>query len=222
MKLTNRTLLLAPLLLAACVDNKATVELRHVCAPPETAAECSFAESCDAVSLAPFQFDVSAGSPRMWMFVEVGNQLENNGNPGLGRVNTNDAFVQEAVITYEGGGLALSEASHRLQQMVPPEGTQVLSLYPLPDSAAFELSTFTITGLVDIVAKLKLKGVYGDGSAFESAAYEIPIRVCNGCLNSGGLTGCPKVGDLLFTCPPGVVLGGLVSQTPASFECVTP
>lgn len=222
MKLTNRTLLLAPLLLAACVDNKGTVQLRHVCAPPEAASTCGFAETCDAVSLAPFFFDVSAGSPRMWMFVEVGNQLESNASPEIGRVNTHDAYVQEAVVSYEGGGLALASASHRLQQMVPSESTQVLSIYPLPDSAAFELSTFTITGIVDIVAKVKLKGVYGDETGFETAEYEIPLRICNGCLNPGGPIGCPTAGDLLFACPPGSAPGGLISQSPASFECVSP
>lgn len=220
MTLHSRTLLVAPLLLvlSACVDNMASVQLRHVCAPPEQASACSFGESCDAVSLAPYFFDVGAGSPRMWMFVEVANQLEDNANPGEGRTNSRDAYVQEAVVTYE-GGLGLADASHRLQQMVPAGGTQVLSLYPLPDSAAIELSTFTITGIVDIVAKLRLKGVYTGGQAFETAEYEIPLRICSNCL---GTVGCPNVGDLLYSCPPDSAPGGALAQSPASLECVTP
>jgi hypothetical protein len=224
MRLPNRTLVLAPLLLlAACVDNKVSIELRHVCAPPDTASTCAFAATCDAVSLTPFFFDVGAGSSRMWLFVEVGNQLESNAATGDGRVNSRDAFVQEAVITYEGGGLGLASASHRLQQMISPGTTQVLSLFPLPDSATAELATFTITGIVDIVAKLKLKGVYGDGSSFETGEYEIPIRICNNCLNAGGPLGCPTAGDLLFACPPDAVTsGGQLAQLPASTECVAP
>jgi hypothetical protein len=219
MKLTNRLSLAVPLLvLAACADNMASIEVKHVCAPPETASACSFSGTCDAVSLSPFFFDVGAGAPRMWMFVEVANQLTSNAADG--NLNTNDAYLQEATVSYEGGGIELADANYRMLQMVEADTTQVVSVYPLPDTAATELSAFTITGIVDIVAKVRLKGAYVGGQSFETGEYEIPIRVCNNCL---GTVGCPTAGDQLFACPPGAVTaGGQLAQLPASIECVTP
>jgi hypothetical protein len=213
MKTLKRLLLLAPLALAgACVDTNAPVQLFSVCAPP-AADNCTFSATCDAQYIGVNTVDLAAAPQRFWIFVEVHNQLVQNDDGGIGRVNTNDAYLQEVHVTYR--GLPLDPTAHLLQSVVPANGTSVVSLFPMTEATIAQLGTLGLAGTVDLVAVVTVKGILGDGSKWESAPWELPIRVCTGCI---GTFGCPTVGDILVNCPP--TPNG--AQLPASYACVTP
>jgi hypothetical protein len=208
MKTFTRLLLLGSLGLAtACVDTNAPIQIYAICAPPD-ADTCSFAAKCDAQYIGVNTVDTAAAQ-RYWLFVEVHNQLPVNEDGGIGRVNTNDAYVQEVTVTYR--GLTLPAASHLLQSVVPAAGTSVISIFPLTEATVAAIGA--VAGTVDIVAVVTLKGLLADGSKWESAPWEIPIRVCTGCL---GTFGCATATDILVNCPP--TPNG--AQQPATYACV--
>lgn len=213
MKTLTRLLLLAPLLLAGgCIDDKAPIEMFSICAPP-AGDSCEFTAECDAQYIGQNYLDIALAQS-LWMFLEVHNQLLQNDDPGTGRVNTNDAFVQDVLVSFR--GLDLPSTRHKLQSTVPANGTAVISVFPMTEETVAALGLLGIVGTVDVVAKVRLRGILGDGTTWETAPYEIPVRVCVGCL--GGPFGCPTAGDRLVTCPP----NSNGTQLPVSYACVTP
>jgi len=193
MKTRLAALALATLALA-CADNGASIEPFAICAPPEE--ECVFSSECDLQFIGRLALD-QAVSPQLWIFIQVNNQLPVNGDLSAGRVNTNDAFVTEYEVEYEGA--ASGSSMGRLQSVVPASGSAVISVFLQPPPATGE-----------VVAKLRLKGNYADQSDFETAEFEIPITVCQGCL---GFPGCP-VGEVLTSvCPP------TAGQSPIAVTC---
>jgi len=221
MKTATRILLASLLLATACVDDKPVVQMKHVCAPPDDATACSFDAECDGVYLGEYVFDVASAS-RLTLFVEVANQMLDNANPELGRVNTHDAYVQQADVTYR-GALALDPTTHLLQRMVPANGSSVVTLFPITEASAAQIGTLGLPAgaSAEIVAEVRLRGKLGDESTeFDTAAYEIPIRVCNGCVP---VFGCVDPLQFLVTCPPDLVtLAPLQGQHPLGRACVDP
>jgi hypothetical protein len=53
---------------------------------------------------------------------------------------------------------------------------------------------------VDILAKVKGKGIFGDGTSFETPVYEVPVTICNGCL--GPVTCSDPTQTVVGLCPP--------------------
>ncbi len=221
MKTATRILLASLLLASACVDDKPVVQMRHVCAPPDDATSCSFDAECDGVYLGEYVFDVASAS-RLTLFVEVGNQMLDNANPELGRVNTHDAYVQQVDITYR-GALALDPTAHLLQRLIPANGSSVVTLFPITEASAAQLGGLGLPAgaSAEVVAEVRLSGKLADESTeFETAAYEIPIRVCNGCIP---VFGCVDPLQFLVTCPPDLVtLAPLQGQLPLGLACVDP
>jgi hypothetical protein len=211
MKTLKPALLGTALLLAGgCVDDKPVVELFGICAMPG-ADDCTFGGECDAFYIGDIVTDLAAAN-RLWLVIEVHNQLLPNDDPDIGRVNTHDAFVQEVRVEFD--GLPLDETSHRLQNVVPAAGSTVISVFPLTEETVAQL--VGVVGSVNIVAKVRLRGVFGDASEFETEPFEIPVRVCTGCLGVPG--GCATAGDFVVSCPP--VNQG--SQLPVTYACVSP
>ena len=221
-------LLLAALVaahLAACVDDRPVVQPKHVCSPPDDATACAFEDSCGAVYLGEYVFDV-AQAPRLTLFVEVENQLLPNGDPDTGRVNTHDAYVQRVSVSYR-GALPLPDSGHRLQRLIPAGGTGVVTLFPITEATAAEIATLAGAGglaagaSAQIVAEVRLGGQYGDLTDFETAIWELPIRVCNGCTSTFGCSDPSE--PFLVTCPPDLVtLQPIQGQLPMSAGCVGP
>jgi hypothetical protein len=203
--MTSRTFAAALLALtaAACADNRASLQLRGICAGPKDA--CTYSSKCDLYSLGEFTFDASLLEP-MTLAIEVGNQLPNNADPSSGRLNTNDAHVTEVVAEYDLGGL--SQSSTPIQQTVPANGTTVVFAYPFSAARAQDLVDAGLSGV--ITAKVRLKGIYDDGSSFETGAMDIPVTVCQGgCVS---LQGCETGKTLVGYCPS-------AAQNPSTAIC---
>ncbi|MBI5068476.1 MAG: hypothetical protein HZB56_09570 [Deltaproteobacteria bacterium] len=199
----RRALLLALPLALGCTVQAPSVALTKVCSPPD-AASCTFSATCDAQFIGTIAVD-AAQSVQLFLAIEAANQAPKNGDTSGGRVNTADAWLQEIRISYA-GPLAIPPAAHRIIQQVPANGTAVVA-FPVMDVTATTLGGATEA---IVVAKVKGKGVFGDGSEFETAEYEIPVKVCSGC--AGAPPTCPA-GEVLATCP------GAWGQAPLSFAC---
>ncbi len=209
-------LLALPLLgLAGCiVDNNASVRVHSICAPPDDAAACVFADTCDAETIGPNVLDVSLTN-FLWTPIQVDNQRPDNGDLNVQRVNTSTAWVQEYEVEYEGVALPIARGPILGSAVVPADGSAVISVLPINEATGNLLAgALPAGGAVDLVAKLKIAGVYGDTSTFESGVFEVPIRVCSGCI--GGYPACPTAGDVRFFCPPNP------GQQPLATVCSTP
>jgi hypothetical protein len=191
----TRALLFAlPLLaLGGCRDNRASVTIHGICDPPAT---CSFTGTCDAFSLTVPTIDATTStSGRLKVYVEVENQLPDNGKADTFRTNTNDAHVDEIVLTYQ--GIALPRQVIGTQSLIPTAGTSVVAVELIPASlnALATLGAYapTVTPR-EMTAVLKLGGYWDDGSRWETGEFPVAIRVCSGCV--------PSCADPASTCPP--------------------
>jgi hypothetical protein len=202
-----RRLLPLAFLGAACSAKPPTVAFNQVCAPPD-ATNCTFSATCDAQYIGPPTVDLGVTN-LLWLTVEVHNQASDNTDEVIGRVNTQDAFLQEIDVSYSGGSLAIGDASTRVQQTVPANGTAVISIYPIPTSAGLGPGSLGAGTSTTVIAKVKGKGIFGDGSSFETPDWEVPVTLCNGCL---GAIAC-AAGQTLSLCPPNN------GQAPLTFTC---
>jgi hypothetical protein len=196
----TRALLLAlPVLaLAGCQEKvPASVQIQAQCVPSD---DCTFAETCGAQYIGFTTLDVGASAlDRLWLVFQVGNVAEDTADPDTGRANTADAHIDQAVVEYE--GIALPRQVLSLGALrVPAEGTSVITVEVIPDAlnAASTLAAFAPTpDPREMLAILRLRGYFDDGSRFETAEYPIAVRICTGCVGvvcAGGAT-CPPASD---------------------------
>jgi hypothetical protein len=189
-------------LLAACADNNASVQWVAICLPPDD--DCVFSDTCDAQSIGEVWID-TLESNLLWLTVQFDNNRPSNEIVEQGQLNTADAYIQGYDVEFEGVGLSVPASSYDVPSyIVPAAGSAVVSVF-VPVLALGPAGGTYVTALV------RTRGVYGDGSGFETAAVEIPMIVCSGCI---GPPGCPAATPTLVgTCPP------TVGQSPLSSIC---
>jgi hypothetical protein len=210
MAMDRRLLPISVALFAAagsCSVTAPSVAFSAICAPPETS--CTFSATCDAQYIGPATMDVAVTN-QLWLTVEVHNQAADNSDPTVGRPNTQDAYLQEIEVSYS-GPLAIPGTATLVQQRVPANGTAVISIFPIPASAGLTAASVGAGTSAVVVAKVKGKGVFGDGTSFETPEYKVPVTVCNGCVGSPGCADPTK--SVTAICPPNP------GQLPLSVTC---
>jgi hypothetical protein len=179
------------LVLPGCVvDNRASVAIQAICAIPTS---CAFASTCDEVYIGFPTIDTAVSATgRVWLTVQLENRLEDNSNPDTKRLNTNDAHVDEMVVEYE--GVSLPRQVLGVQFSVPAASNTVVSVEVIPAAlgALPTLAAYATPVGREMIANLRMRGYYDDGTRFETGEFPITIRVCAGCV-----TACPAA-----TCPP--------------------
>ena len=78
--MTRRALafaLAAALGATGCADNMTSVQIAAICAPPDDAAICTFASTCDAQFIGITAID-TVQTNTLWLIVQVNNQTTNN------------------------------------------------------------------------------------------------------------------------------------------------
>jgi hypothetical protein len=180
-----------------CADDRASVQIQSVCAPPDT---CAFSGACEAQYISWPTLDTAASATdTVFLYLQVENQLPDNGNPDIGRLNTNDAHVDEAVIEYEGFPLPKAVVGSNFN--IPASETSVVKVEVISSTAGTALGAFT----GEVVANLRLRGYYDDGTRFETGEFPITVRICSGCvgLSCAGGPSCPpnSDGQLPISCP---------------------
>jgi hypothetical protein len=200
--MTRRLLPLALALSAlSCGHRASTVQFVAICAPK---ADCTFAAKCDLNYIGELRVDLSslpAVSRNYFLFVEVHNQAVVNSDAGAGRINTLDALLQELTIEYDGGGVA--GTTTLVQEEVPASGTSVVGLSVLTPDGVDTLAGNLGAAEAVVVAKVKGKGVFTDGSSFETSEFKIPFRVCRNCTDVCAAAlgvACPHIGQAPATC----------------------
>jgi hypothetical protein len=201
------------LLAAGCTQaNFASIEPFGLCDMPADAAKCGFAAKCDAY-MSTTAINVGLATA-LTIGVELHNQATDNTNADTGGVNTHDATVRSIEISYSGA--AISGRTVPVVAPVPAGGTTVLPFVLLP---AASVGT-TYVGAESIIASVKFKGIYGDGSEFETGALEIPVKVCGGSGCSPSLApSCPAGKTAGAVCPPNGTGGLAGGQFPQSVSC---
>jgi hypothetical protein len=186
-----------------------SVAFSAICAPPDDAVKCSFAATCGAQILGNPAVDVAVTN-QLVLIVEVHNQALDNHDDALGRANGHDAYFQEIDVSYSGGALGIPDVKVRTQNVVPAAGTSTVYVNAIPAAAGLAPGSLPAGTRTTVIAKIKGKGVFGDGSSFETQEWEIPVILCNGCL------GIPTCSDptqsVVGVCPQG-------GQVPASVTC---
>ncbi len=169
-------------------ENRASIQTQAICIPNAT---CAFGATCDANYIGYPTLDLTVNATgTLWLFLQVRNQMPANGDPGLGRVNTNDAHIDETRVEYEGA----------------MAGTQSIgsSFSVAADSTAVVSVKLSLAGAVDgeAVAHVRFRGYLDDGTRFESGDFPITIVVCGSGTGSttGGCAPAACAGGP--TCPP--------------------
>jgi hypothetical protein len=144
--------------------------------------------------------------------IQWNNQNPNNADASSGRVNTRDAMIEQFNIHYT--GLAVPDGLIRQSILIPAGGSQTAGVYLIPGDTAVIIAAALATrpGFTEIVAEVKARGRYGDGTTFVTGTKKIPVDVCVGCY--GAPPACPTAGDVLVCCPQ-------YGQT-ANCKCVAP
>jgi hypothetical protein len=198
----TRALLLAlpavVLAVAACkAENHASVNIQAICYPTTT---CSFSSTCDKHIIGPVTMDFSRRTNAP-LVLQVQNQLQDNSSTDTSRVNTHDAHVDQVSVDYS--GLPLPSVTYDVtNQGIPANGNSVImvaAIYPSAANQAILQAAFPGTNQgTNLVAKIRLRGYYDDGSRFETGDFQTGLQVCNGCLSASpcgpGLDACPGIG----------------------------
>ncbi len=197
-----RTLAAASLALvtAACSAQYSSVFLADICAPPapdSTTGACTYAATCEAVLASRPRLDVSTATLDFRLPLEIDNSLADNASSDAGTTNTNDAFVQSFEIRYD-AGVSLGSVTVPATVRVPTTGsaTYVVPLIPATDFAA--LAAAAGSGTLEMIVNVRAKGVFGSQSSFTTAWFQVPVQVCNYCLQSV----CPVGSVFTASCPP--------------------
>ena len=179
-------------LVAGCTDDNPGFFIRGVLAPPTPAgaAACTYTADPTAGMIGSGVLDIafiSSYTPS----ILVGNQLIARGDPTVPRVDTSRIVIQGAVVnltdlqgnaiksfTTLGSGLVDGAAGAS-----PGYGVMITSLVD-PDAANVLRASIPARGTKGVVAKFKVFGRTVGGVDVETAEFQFPLSVCNGCLVS--------------------------------------
>lgn len=174
----KRLALLLPLLaLAGCTrDNGASIQIQGICGPTTA---CRFSGKCDAYVAINPALDTSL-TDYMTLFFELENQLPDNSNKETGKLNTNDASIDEAVVKYS--GLVAGSQTIGLSERLKASSTGVFGFEVVPASvgAALPAAPPAYPQVAVMNVTVRLRGHLDDGSRFETAEFPFTIDVTGG------------------------------------------
>ncbi len=201
------------LALAACsAQNHASVEFAALCAPPDPAPGCVYPATCDLFwGIGRVFADVALVNEVVWP-IQINNQLPNNENLAIGRVNTNDAVIEELRLSYQSAALGATIPDATITQtfVIPADGASSPILILVPPATATLLSAALPAGTTEVLVEVRAAGRFANGETFETGPFQVPLDLCAGCFV---VPGCPA-GEFLYACPQ-------IGQS-GSYDCLTP
>jgi hypothetical protein len=176
-RILSLVILLGTAASSGCAPDRGSLEAFAICAMTK---DCTFKNECDLVVMGAIQYD-SGATVALEFPIQLNNQLLNNANPALGRVNTNDAHVTGYILDFDPGGPAdmTLEVGHHT---VPAASSQLVWVYAAPPSSP--------TGNYSV--NISFFGYYDNGHEFETPPFPIALEV-------GTFTAACPVGEVL-TC----------------------
>jgi hypothetical protein len=213
-RLVLATALALALPLGGCRDNDASVEIFAICAPPDDAKKCGTSGSCSSLLASPRLFaytSVGGVVNQLEAFIEFRNQLPDNTDLELGRLNTNDFIGEDYLLSFSGVA-GLSDVIFPANFTVPADSSSTPVVTLIPQVTMAQLSTALAAGQTAlVVVELRARGHLVDGSQIETGPYEVAVEVIDASYTP---IGCTTAGDVRFYCPN-------IGQT-ASTTCATP
>lgn len=197
---------LALMVAPACVDNDQSIYIRQVMAPPLTRTNgvCSYTPDPTQPFLAGGTFDVAlAGGYGITAL--VGNEMVQRADSNAPRAETNKAHINGAIVRVtDANGGTISEFTSPGSGFVDAANGNVAS-YGLfgftgidaPTAAALRSTLPNISDARLIIVNIKVFGETLGGVDLESAEFQFPVSVCNGCLISFAGADDPLTKDVL-------------------------
>lgn len=174
----------------ACVDNDQSIFIRDVLAPPTTRTnnECTYTNDPTQAALFQGTLDVAVRDSYTAVML-VGNQMIQRGDNTAPRSESNKAHINGAVVrvTDANGGAIASFTSPSQGFVDQAEGTQAtygtFAVIAIDAPTAAKIRKGMPAGGQQLVlANIKAFGETLGGVDLESGEYQLPIKVCNGCL----------------------------------------
>lgn len=196
MRILGQTLLVATtaavvfVITPACVTNDQSIFIRGALAPSEVRINGACIYTGDPTQPALFQGEIDVAVRDNYLAVLlVGNQMIARGDNLAPRSESNKAHINGAVVRVtDANGGAISSFTSPSQGFVDQaEGTQ--ATYGAFQVVALDAPTVAkiskglqVGGSTLVIANIKAFGQSVGGVDLESGEYELPIKVCNGCL----------------------------------------
>jgi hypothetical protein len=211
---------------SACTEATPPLMVAGVCGPPDDLVACKPpAGKCDTFlngHLGAYTtvqvFAAGGGTTTTSNFLtavaEVDNLAPDNSNTDIGRVNTRDAIITSAKVSYSGLGIGAVE-NLGLFTPVRAAGTATLFL-PIVSRTTMaaigaQMTAAALTS-VEMVARITLVGHYGDGRAFEVEPYDVPFFAYNATFDA--TIACPDPTQARYFCYYPGQTGGEKCATP--------
>jgi hypothetical protein len=193
-----------------------------VCAPADDASSCApTGGKCDRFLTGDtawmyLQVNTTSGvqDNGMYFYMQVNNDRPSNADANTGQLNTAYAVIKQYAISFDAPGYSIpSYTSNAIQVTVPAAGSLTPFVSIIPPEMAVTLQSILPAGEATLViARVKLKGDYGDGKAFETDEFQVPTYVYNDIFPGYA---CPKVGDIITAvCPNYGQMATVKCETP--------
>ncbi len=207
-----KTRVLPLLALAAALgcyqENHASPEFMGICAAPTPDKDgCVYPAACDLFALFTYVYDPTV-APDLLVPIEMQNQLASNADPTSGRVNTNDAVIQQFNFEYLiGSNTPAFTASQDVNLVLPVASTKIALVPVIP--ASLNAVMQGLPAGTQFVVNVRAAGRYADERYFETGPFRVPAGVAAysapvSCVAPAFLGACPQVGQA------------------GSYACVTP
>ncbi|HEU4383077.1 MAG TPA: hypothetical protein VFR85_06165 [Anaeromyxobacteraceae bacterium] len=192
-------LALAGALFGCVQENHASPEFTGICANPAPSdTGCSYAATCEQYALFNYYYDPFAAAD-LEVPIEMRNQLADNSDPSSGRINTNDAVIQQFNFEYLiGGNTPVLTASEDVNFTLPAASSKTAIVPVIPASLNGLMRTLP-AGTAFVVA-VRAAGRYADERYFETGPFRVPAGVATYsppliCTAPDFLAACPKIGQ---------------------------
>jgi hypothetical protein len=175
----------------ACVENDQSIFVRSVLAPSANRqnGQCLYTDDPQQAQLFEGTFDVGVRD-NYFAIVLVGNQLIARGDPAAVRAEPNRVHLNGAVVRVtEPNGNQLAEFTSLATGFAdiqsnnnPDYGTMGIVGIDAPTAATLRGLIPNRTTTRQILLNIKAFGKTLGGVDLESGEFQLPLRVCNGCL----------------------------------------
>jgi hypothetical protein len=202
--MTTRALAILGLALAstACIDTTPQLFVSGICGAPDDPVACAapagkctnfanghlsiYARVLEVDPLDPTGATSRTVTHSMVQVGEIRNQQPPNTDTSAGRVNSRDAIIESATVSYSSPGLIIPTIFTRdLFAPVPAGGSAAIFLPILEAPTITLLTTGGASAPIpagtsaEVIAHVKLGGHYVDGQTFETGPFDAPVFVIN-------------------------------------------
>lgn len=177
--------------LPACTDNDQSIFIRAALAPSTNRQQgaCVYTDDPQQPQLFEGLLDVGVTDSYRGIFL-VGNQMIARGDPANARAESLRAHINGGIVRVtRTDGTVIREFTSYATGFADPQnnnspdyGVMQLVALDAPTAAILRAELPNRGVSVQVLANIKAFGITTGGKELESAEYQFPIRVCNGCL----------------------------------------